>query len=769
MIRRTRNLVFLPLLLLAVYCTREPEIPNQEPQEEAAQESSSLIPGQVIIQVDDRLLGVLEEAQNPCATKSDAFNELAGALGVTSARRVFPDGGRFEARHRAAGLHRWYRLCYDETLPATRAADGLEMLSSMEGILSVERPRKKELMKLNYFNDPYAYNQWHLYNDGSQGSSFKSGSDINVLPVWKEFTTGSKEVIVAVIDSGVDLTHEDLEAVVIPAGPEGSRNFAVYPDLGEYEIVPADHGTHVAGIIGAVNNNKKGVCGVAGGNDGTGGVRILSCSLSSERSEHLDGDDEAAFVWAADHGAVIANNSWGYTFDSEADARSSFNSFENSHSALRAAIDYFIDYAGLDENGIQVGPMKGGVVLFSSGNAGFAYGVPAGYSRVIAVGAMQQDYFITDYSNYGTWVDVWAPGGGEEKTEQLILSTIKNNHYAWMAGTSQACPNASGVAALLVSYFGGPGFTNEQLTERLLWGAKYKTLKTRGKTIGGGMLDAYGSFTYKGRTPVAFTTDYTGNFSFKSHEKAQIRYAISGNDDEVLLVEGSSTSPAIELTLSSTEAVLSIDALKGNPGTYQVSVVVGKGSHFEARLDIPVTILPNHAPVVAKKFESLVLDAETKETVQLNLSEYFTDEDGETLSYQTEVSSGNVVTASVSGGVLTVKTQTYGQGGVVVTATDARGESVKQSFSLLARDASRAADLYPNPMSDNLYVRPASQNQVSVRVTLCNQAGAQVLEQTVNASLLQPATISVRSLPSGVYTVSLTMGTEHYKTTLVKL
>ena len=559
---------YLPVLLLAVACTKEPALSGTEsvvPEE--ARQDPCLVQGVVLVQLSDGMIEALQDAGSPAQTKSAAFNSLSEALSVTSVERVFPDAGRFEARHREAGLHRWYRIRYEGGMPSTKAAGGLE---DIDGILSVEIPRRKKERAFSFFNDPYSYYQWDFYNDATLASGFRKGADINVVPVWEKYTTGSSKVIVAVVDSGVDGSHRDLSGVVIPAGPEGSKNFTELDE--EYEIEAATHGTHVAGTIAAINNNGVGVCGIAGGKDGNGGVKILSCQIfhsnPQDPNKDVGGDESAALVWAADHGAVIANNSWGYQFNTEADARAASIAFDNQPSSLKSAIDYFIDYAGLDENGRQTGPMKGGVVLFASGNEGWQYDVPAMYDRVIAVASMGPDNKLAGYSTYGPWVDVTAPGGDGNTSTALILSCVPENGYGWAGGTSMACPHAAGVAALLVSHFGGQGFTNDELVERLVWGARFGVLNTGGKTVGGGRLDALGAFTYSERVPVTFKTDYTGGFVFKSHENATVVYEITGNEDGLLSIETSSNSPVIEVSADETKATFKIDALKGAPGKY---------------------------------------------------------------------------------------------------------------------------------------------------------------------------------------------------------
>ena len=763
-----KKLLLFVIPRLSVFsCSKEPEDAFQAPapdtQEIQAVQDGSLIPGTVIVQLSDAMIDAVESAGSPVMTKSAGLNRLSEQLEITSIERVFPDAGRFEARHREAGLHRWYRIEYAGSAPSTKAAEGLD---DLEGVLAVEVPHRIAPRSFKYFNDPYSWYQWNFYNDGSLDAGFRKGSDINVVPVWDNYTTGSKDVIVAVIDSGIDSEHEDLAGVVIPAGPEGSKNFVSVHD--EYEIEPMMHGTHVGGVIGAINNNGIGVCGIAGGNDGTGGVRLLSCAIfaSGTDGKQVDGSGADALVWAADHGAVIANNSWGYEYDEESQARTAAASFASNPSSLKSAIDYFIDYAGMDENGNQTGPMKGGVVLFASGNKGWQYDVPAMYERVVAVGAIQHDNSMAPYSTYGDWVDILAPGGGERKTEQLILSTSPGS-YVWAAGTSMACPHAAGVAALLVSHFGGPGFTNDQLMERLLFSSKLNVIDTKGKPVGGGRLDAYAAFTYKGRVPVSFSTDYSGGLTFRSHESAVIKYRIYGNDDGRLSVSVEGGSPVITVACTETAAEFTVDALKGAPGKYSSKLTVGKGSIFEKSMVLEVEVLENHAPKVTKTFEDIVLDAETGESATIDLKDYFTDEDGETLVYTPEVEVGSTASASVSAGVLSLKALTYGQTGVSVVGRDARGAEVKQSFTLLARDASRVLDLYPNPVSNILNVRPA--HDATVSLSFYNQAGAKVLDKSVEAKLFTPAKLDLKELAAGVYTVKASYDGESCTMTIVKI
>lgn len=415
--------------------------------------------------------------------------------------RVFPEDPEFEERHRSFGLHRWYFASADGC-PATKAVAELE---DLPGIVRVEREAKAEPNSIP-FNDPNRNLQWHLCNDGSLLAKFVEGADLNVVPVWNGFTAGNGDVIVGVIDSGIQYDHPDLSGVIVPAGPDGSKSFLESAAQNPYDITPQRHGTHVAGIIGAINNNGKGVCGIAGGKDGKGGVRILDCPAIAA-IEGDSGNTAMAIVWAADHGAVILNNSWNFVYNSEGEVPSSPDFF------TKTAIDYFVQNAGTDKNGNQTGPMKGGLVVFSAGNKAWSKSMPSMYENVLAVGAIGPAGENTSYTNYGDWVDLCAPGGNAgtyaNSTYPQIYSTMAGSGYWQMQGTSQAAPAVSGVAALIVSQFGGPGFTNDRLREILIGGADREMMKKHSRYIGP-MVDAYGSFMYAMDESLDAPSDVTG-------------------------------------------------------------------------------------------------------------------------------------------------------------------------------------------------------------------------------------------------------------------
>lgn len=507
--------------------------------------------GEMIVEFSEDFAEQLELSANP--TKSVSAYEELSAVGITEIERLFPDAGEWEMRHRAAGLHLWYRVKYNPDVPQTKASATLE---SMPFVKSAQPERR---IKTTEFNDPDFSRQWHYYNSGA--NKYVECADVNVVPVWDNFTSGTSNVIVAVLDGGIQMDHPDLNGVVIPAGENGSKNF-IYGQIG-YNIIATTHGTHVAGTIGAKNNNGIGGCGVAGGSDGNGGVKLLSCQMISEEKDEngnsLQGNEYNAMVWAADHGAVISQNSWAYVYKTEADAANA------DIGAMKVAIDYFIEYAGTDKNGNQLpdSPMKGGVVFFAAGNETWQHAWPPEYSKVIAVGAMNAQMSRSSYSNYGDWVDICAPGG-DAGIDSKIYSTIPNGEYACLQGTSMACPHVSGVAALIVSYFGGPGFTNEMLIERLLEGANYDT-DLKSQKIGP-LVDAYGSFLSGGTEAPEAVSQYSVTASSNrikfSWNVTQDQDSPSGKAYAYLLLASTSREDFDNLDSKSPPTTISCTAVK---------------------------------------------------------------------------------------------------------------------------------------------------------------------------------------------------------------
>jgi hypothetical protein len=197
----------------------------------------------------------------------------------------------------------------------------------------------------------------------------------------------------------------------------------------------------VAGTIAANTNNATGVSGIAGGTGTGDGVRLMSCEVFGPTSGA--GGFQLAPIYAADNGACISQNSWGYT---------SVGVYDQ---AVLDAIDYFNANGGGSV-------LSGGITIFCAMNnnaTGLWY--PGCYSGVLGVASTNNNDVKSYYSNYGDWVDISAPGGETNAvTQRGVLSTLLGSTYGYYQGTSMACPHVSGVAALIISL--APGVLTAQ-------------------------------------------------------------------------------------------------------------------------------------------------------------------------------------------------------------------------------------------------------------------------------------------------------------------
>jgi subtilisin family serine protease len=344
-------------------------------------------------------------------------------------------------------------------------------------------------------NDPSFSQLWGLDNTGQTGGA--PDADIDAPEAWN-LSTGSSSVVVAVVDTGVDFSHPDLAAEQwVNTGENcGSSNPAslcaqasngidddgdgYVDDWRGWDFVSGDnnpfddhdHGTHVSGTIGAVGNNGVGVAGV------NWNVKIMALKFLDSSGSGDTAGAISATLYAADHGARIASNSWGGgPFDQ-----------------------------GLS-NAIEYGASKGMLFVAAAGNDGTnsdsTPSYPASYDSpaVVAVAATDSSDNLASFSNYGARsVDLAAPGVN-------ILSTTPGNTYSTFSGTSMATPHVSGAAALVAARF--PGATLYG-TKAVLMSSVDQKASLAGRVATGGRLNVAGALSCANKPEAVLTSPADG-------------------------------------------------------------------------------------------------------------------------------------------------------------------------------------------------------------------------------------------------------------------
>lgn len=518
-------------LLALAACSKEP-LPL--PAGETPSPDATAAAGELFVKFDPYVCEIIESAAprtrgGEALTRSGLLplDEVLDLVGGYRLERVFPVDSRTEERTREAGLHQWYLVRFSGEHSAAEVAERLSQLGEVQKTSLNRTIRRaynatKKAMPLSVealktavctragaeagypVDDPLLPRQWHLINRGNLflgGEVAKSvvGADVQCEEAWK-FSQGDPSIVVAILDEGVCLTHPDLcnnlwvnEGEIYRSDKDNDGN-GYAGDLHGYNFVAesgviswddaadSGHGSHVAGVIAARNDNGTGIASIAGGTAEHPGVKIMSCQIFSGNTATNSLASVKAIKYAADNGAVILQCSWGYT-SGEAngyDWAPTFTSEEMwaEYCPLeKEALDYFIRNAGSPN-----GPIDGGLAIFAGGNESAPMaGYPGAAEACISVAGTAADFTPAVYSNYGPGTTISAPGGDQDYYydylgDDAVYDTDKNSYvdssqrglsgcvlstlpyqvsesgYGFMEGTSMACPHVSGVAALGLSY-----------------------------------------------------------------------------------------------------------------------------------------------------------------------------------------------------------------------------------------------------------------------------------------------------------------------------
>ena len=485
---KTKVLLFALASMVATACVSDDAVLSQGAPEQAklkvVNSSDSAVKGEMILYVDEATAAHLEGAEDATRSGLLAFDATIAELGATAVVPVFNMAVNAELK-RELNMHRWFTVKFSQEVDVEYAAELLSELSEVERVqfsvpVSVPKAQAVEVDPSQFattraqelpFNDQMLAQQWHYNNDGTVNfPGARAGADVNLFSAWKH-TAGRPDVVVAVVDEGVCYTHEDLkdsflvnEAELNGAQGVDDDDNGYVDDIYGYNFVDdgritwtrgkdSGHGTHVAGTVAAVNNNGIGVCGVAGGTGKGDGVRIISCQIISDGEAAGPGPTAKAIEYAADRGACVLQNSWGFGSGQIANDQA----FKSGTTSVElTAIDYF--------KAKQNHPaLEGGIVIFAAGNDGKPVAVyPGAYNNLISVTAVSPDGLPTYYTCYDRGCNVAATGGqytpGNWDVAGCVLSTIPKG-YGYMQGTSMACPHVSGIAALAISYAMDNGIT----------------------------------------------------------------------------------------------------------------------------------------------------------------------------------------------------------------------------------------------------------------------------------------------------------------------
>jgi hypothetical protein len=446
-----------------------------------SQQPSKFVPNQILVKFRSQTAKNQAQGQTDTAVKQ-SLDRLNQKFRVRKTEKVFGEFAKQQRKMEGLRKKAPGRLTKQEKrllqrsqrAPAGMAVPALDKIYLVEledgqdtetALKAYQQDPAVEYAELNYLvqahrspSDTYFSIQWPLENTGqmypeSGNHNDPPGTvdaDMDAAGAWDIFT-GSPDVVVAVIDTGVDYNHRDIDGNMWVNEAELNGTTGVDDDLNGYvddiygydfhnhDGNPMDdngHGTHCAGVIAAEGDNSQDIAGICWQ------TRIMALKFLDLNGRGITSNAVKSFFYAVANGAEVCSNSWG-------------------GGAYSQTLEEAVNYAA----------SQGVILVASAGNDNTdnpAY--PAYYSSMIAVAATDSNDDKATFSNYGDWVDVAAPGVDVLSLRSSLagsyFGTPYDNYTVVLSGTSMACPQAAGVCALLIG--ANPTLTRDEVTDILM-------------------------------------------------------------------------------------------------------------------------------------------------------------------------------------------------------------------------------------------------------------------------------------------------------------
>jgi len=532
-VARCVTFVLLTSLLLlgtVIAYAAEPPKPPSPPE---------FVPGEIMVKfkvgVRPQALGT--DDQGRLATDLAFLNVLSARHRVTDMDlmvKALPAELEARATLMQKGLDRIYKLKVDEK------ADLAQVIRAFKSSPYVEYVEPNYIAHVFITpNDLYWSSQWGM-------------TKIEAPAAW-DITTGSTGVTIAIVDTGIDLSHPDLSGKLVSGYDFVNNDSNPQDDHG--------HGTHVAGIAAAKTNNGTGVAGLAWG------AQIMPVKVMDDYGKGTNENIAKGIIYAADHGAAIINLSLGGP---------------SASSVLEDALEYAHDLNC--------------VIVAATGNNNSTVSYPAKYPEVVAVAATDSSDQRASFSNYGPEVDVAAPGVNIRSTHWW-----GGSEYGWLSGTSQASPHVAGLAALIWSV--NPGLNNTQVESIIKQTADDLGAVGRDVYYGFGRVNARRALEATAPSltlspSIGFLADPTTDPTPQTLHIGNgamygtLQWSAVENPDVTWLSIGPPTSGSVSPP-SPGELVVSVDKDVAGPGTHSATIRVTSSSPYiqNSPRDVNVTLV----------------------------------------------------------------------------------------------------------------------------------------------------------------------------------